>query len=232
MRKGKFYENSYLFLALGIVVVVFGFSNSYFSRLNEMSFPYHLHGISASLWMMMLVTQPYLYKIGKIRLHRLLGWISLILVPLIVIGGVIMMKFMIHGQQNYPPNTVYQLAFIDVCTLLGFVVVYSLGIYFRKNIRLHARFLACTIFGPLIPALTRVFFVMHLADNFNASLTYSYVLIELVLLFIIWRERKMKEVKYSYVPFLVFIVVQHLLMYFSSQWNWWISTMNYLTGFS
>ncbi|MCX2718116.1 hypothetical protein [Lentiprolixibacter aurantiacus] len=232
MNKAKFYGNAYIFLAISLVIIAVGFSQSYFSKLDEMAFPYHLHGISASLWMILLVTQPYLYKIGKIKLHRKLGWVSLILVPLIVIGGVIMIKSMINRQAFYPPGSVYKLAFIDVVTLSSFIGIYALAIYHRKRLKLHARLMIITIFGPLLPALTRVFFVFGLADNFNSALTYSYLIIELVLLYIIWREREAKEMSVTYLPFLLFIVVQHILMYYAGGWEWWVSTLNYLTGYS
>lgn len=232
MKKGKFYGKAYIYLAISLVVIAVGFSQSYFNKLDEMAFSYHLHAASASLWMILLITQPYLYKIGKIELHRKLGWISLILVPLIVIGGVIMIKSMIQGQAFYPPDSVYKLAFIDVITLASFVGIYALAIYYRKELKLHARLMVITIFGPLHPALTRVFFVFNLADNFNAALTYSYLIIELVLLYIIWREKEAKEMKVTYLPFLIFIVVQHILMYYAGDWDWWISTLNYLTNYS
>jgi hypothetical protein len=233
MTKSKYYKYAHIYLALGLVVVLIGFSKSYFNNLGNFSFSYHLHGISATLWMTLLIIQPYLFQKGKLKTHRFLGWSSLVLVPLIIIGGVIMMKLMIQGQANYPPNIVYTLAFIDVCTLLGFASLYILALYFRKNLMLHSRFMVSTIFGPLVPALTRLFLiVLGVASNFTDALTYSYASIELVLLIIIWKERNAKEIKYTYLPFLIFIVVQHILIYYVDDWNWWETLMNGFANFS
>jgi hypothetical protein len=233
MNKTKFYKHAHLYLALGLLVVAIGFSKTYFNQLGEFSFPYHLHGISASLWMILLIIQPYLFQKGFLKAHRILGWSSILVVPIIVIAGIIMMRLMIQGQANYPPNVVYQLAFIDTLTLFGFTLLYLMALYFRKNLKLHARFMVTTIFGPLVPALTRIFIInLGVASNFNEGLTYSYLMIELVLLIIIWKERKIKEIKLTYVPFLVFIIAQHLLMYFSSNWNWWQSLMNTFANYS
>ena len=232
MTKSKFYGNAYIFLAISLVIIAVGFSQTYFNKLDEMEFPYHLHAVSASLWMILLITQPYLYKKGKMKLHRKLGWISLILIPLIVIGGIIMVKSMVQGQAYYPPGVVYKLAFIDVITLASFVGIYALAIYYRKRLQLHARLMVITIFGPLLPALTRVFFVFNLANSFNSGLTYAYIIIEIVLLYIIWRERKAPEMKVTYLPFFVFIVIQHILMYYANDWEWWQLTLNYLTGYT
>lgn len=233
MTKSKYYKYAHIYLALGLVVVLIGFSKSYFTNLSKFPFSYHLHGISATLWMLLLIIQPYLFQKGKIKTHRLLGRSSLVLVPLIIIGGVIMMKLMIQGQANYPPNIVYTLAFIDVCTLFGFAILYILALYFRKNLKLHSRFMVSTIFGPLVPALTRLYLiVLAIASNFADALTYSYLAIELVLLIIIFKERNVKEIKMTYVPFFTFIVVQHILMYYVDDWNWWKTLMNNFANYS
>lgn len=233
MAKSKHYKYAHIFLALGLLVVLIGFSKTYFNNLGQFSFSYHLHGITATLWMILLIVQPYLFQKGKLKAHRFLGWSSLILVPTIIIGGIVMMKLMIQGQANYPPNIVYTLAFIDVCTLFGFGVLYMLALYFRKNLMLHSRFMVSTIFGPLVPALTRLFLiVLGVASNFTDALTYSYVAIELVLLLIIWRERHAKEIKFTYIPFLIFIVVQHILIYYVNDWKGWKTLMNSFANYS
>ena len=233
MPRKIFYKYAHLYLTLGLVIVLLGFSTTYFSRLSDFSLPYHVHGISATLWMILLIVQPYLFQKGILKTHRYLGWISLLLVPLIVICGVIMMRLMIQGQVNYPPKLVYQLAFIDACTLLSFALLYVLALYFRKKLMLHSRFMVATIFGPLLPALARMFlFTFGIASNFNQALTYSYLAIELVLLFIIWKERNKKEIKLTYVPFLVFIIVQHGLMYYVDDWVWWKVLMDNFANYS
>ncbi len=229
MTKSKFYKNVSLYLTLGLLVVFWGFSKSYFFQLSANSPAHHVHGISATLWMVVLIVQPYLYKINKLKIHRYIGWSTLFLVPTLVIAGYFMMKRMVHNQAYYPPNTVYKLAFIDFFTLLGFSLLYFLAIYFRKNIKLHARFMACTIFGPLIPAITRIFFYTDLASNFNQSLTYSYLVIEIVLLFIIWRERKYREMKFTYLPVFLYTVFQHVCMYSVENWSWFVDFINGIT---
>ncbi len=231
MAKSKFYKNVYIYLTIGLIIVFLGFSTSYFGRLSQSALPYHIHGISATLWMIILIVQPFLYTHSKLKVHKYLGWSTLILVPTLVLAGMEMIRLMIQNQKNYPPDIVYNLAFIDVTTLLGFVLLYVLALHFRKRLRLHARLMVCTLFGPLVPALTRVFFILNLADDFNQSLTFSFAVVEIVLLFIIWIERKQKEAKLTYLPVLIFTIFQHLLMYFAGNWSWWSSLVNTLTGY-
>lgn len=226
----KFYKNSFIFLSFALIIVIIGFSRSVLAQFSSFTFVYHLHGASATTWMVLLIVQPLLYKLNNLRVHRIVGWSTLLLVPIIVIAGLIMMKNMVINQANYPPNTVYKLAFIDITTLIAFITFYYLGLKNRNNIKLHARYMVCTIFAPLIPALTRVFFVLNLADGFTSALTYSYLVIELTILILLFSERKAREIKYTYLPALAFIIVQHLLMYDANNWDWWLGTMNWYAG--
>ena len=226
MRRKIFYDNVYLYLAIGLIIVLWGFFQSYFNKLNQTALPYHVHGISIIFWLFLLIIQPIFYKLGKLKIHRYLGWISILVIPVIIVGGIDMIKLMIQRQERYPPDIVYNLAFIDTCTLLGFAIIYFLAILYRKNLKLHARFMVCTIFGLLIPALTRIFFSLKIVNNFNEALTYSYLLTEFVLLIIICQEKEFKQIQFTYLPFLLFLIGQHILMYYANQWNWWVSIIN------
>ena len=61
MPSKTFYKYAHLYLTLGLVVVLLGFSTTYFSRLSDFSLPYHVHGISATLWMILLILQQLVY---------------------------------------------------------------------------------------------------------------------------------------------------------------------------
>ena len=60
---------------------------------------------------------------------------------------------------------------------------------------LHTRIMLSTIFGPLVPALNRLFLIdLGIASEFTDALTYSYLTIELVVLVIILIECNAKEI--------------------------------------
>ncbi len=46
------------------------------------------------------------------------------------------------------------------------------------------------------------------------------------------RMKKSKEIKYTYVPFLVYIIAQHILMYYVNDWDWWKTLMDGFAGYS
>ncbi|MCF8452257.1 MAG: hypothetical protein K9G42_03580 [Pedobacter sp.] len=220
-----FYGNAYLYFILAAVVTIFAFFPSYFNRLTSTDDAHHFHGITATLWLVLLIIQPFLYKTGNLRWHRMIGKISFVLVPLIIISALNMVQIMLINKASYPPNIPDRLAFIDFATLVQFLLFYLLAIYKRKEIQLHARYMVCTVLGPLIPALTRLLFRFPGIDNFNKSLNISYIIIEIVLILLLLDDKRSGKIPLPYVLAIILFIVQHLLMNFVAEWEWWIKLM-------
>jgi len=155
----------------------------------------------------------------------MIGKISFVLVPLIIISALNMVQIMLINKASYPPNIPDRLAFIDFATLVQFLLFYLLAIYKRKEIQLHARYMVCTVLGPLIPALTRLLFRFPGIDNFNKSLNISYIIIEIVLILLLLDDKRSGKIPLPYVLAIILFVVQHLLMNFVAEWEWWIKIM-------
>lgn len=215
-----FYHRAYIYFGLAFLVTIAGFFPSYFSRLGETSGAHHFHGITATLWMLLLFVQPLLYRLDKIEWHRMLGRTSFLLVPLIVIGGLIMVHMMLNDER-YPGNLAYQLGFIDFYVIIQFVMFYVLAIKNVRDTQYHARYMVCTIFGPIIPALTRLLFVVPFVDSFSKSLNISYILVEIVLILLILDDKRRGKIRLPYILALGLMAVQHLLMNFAGNWGWW-----------
>lgn len=230
-KEQVFYSRAYIYFGIAFLATVAGFWPSYFSRLGELSAAHHFHGISATLWMLLLVVQPLLYKMGKIDLHRKTGRISFLLVPLIVIGGLIMVHMMLNNE-NYPPGLPYKLAFIDFFVIITFVMFFVLAIKNVRDTQYHARYMACTIFGPLLPALGRLFPNIGLVDNLVISLDVSYFVIEAVIILLILDDRRRGTIRLPYILALGLMVIQHLLMHFIADWSWWQWLMDLYGGLS
>ena len=68
-----YYNLGYWFLLL-IVLVIAGFYTSYFTVFFQ---PHatiiHIHFTLMTLWIAMLITQPFLIKYKKLAIHRMLG---------------------------------------------------------------------------------------------------------------------------------------------------------------
>lgn len=232
--KGKaiLYPHAQWYFALAIGITWVGFSTSYFGKLTETDIYHHLHGATAGLWMVILVVQPMLYQRGKIKWHRKVGnWAVYILVPLLVLGGLKMMQLMISRQANYPPGIVYQLAWIDACSLLLFPGFILLSLRYRRNVHLHARYMAYTVLVLLPPAITRLLFLLPWFDSFNKTLNGSYTLIYLVLLCLLSDDARTGKVHLPYLVALLLFCLVHISMNFAADWGWWRSIMNGFSGY-
>ena len=222
-----FYDRAYLWLLLPLIVTFLGFFPSYFSQLPTTGIGHHVHGITATLWMLLLISQPYLYAKNKMSLHRLMGKLSMILVPILIFTGLVMVHKMMTGGK-YPPLLAYQLGFIDFYVLTQFAVFYILAIRNVKHTEYHSRWMISTVFGPLIPALTRLMFWMFTVQGFGLALNISYSLVELALLIMILGEYRKGVRNHVYPIALLVMVVQHILMNFAADWPFWQSFMDWI----
>lgn len=226
-KPSALYPHAYLYFLLSMGVTVLAFFPSYFQRLSHTDASHHFHGITATLWLVMLVVQPFLYTKGLLRWHRQLGKFSFLLAPLLVWSSFIMIKTMLMGKDNYPPLIPYQLAFIDFFTVSLFFYFYAQAIINRRKLAFHARYMVCTVLGPLIPALTRFFFIfLPFIDSFNKSLNLSYGVVEVILFLLIWNDKRRGGIEKPYFIALILFLLQHLLMNFASDWPWWRGLMD------
>jgi hypothetical protein len=60
----------------------------------------HFHAAVATLWVLMLISQPMLIRSGRITTHRKLGRLSLVLAPLFVLAAVLLANSRIRGLEG------------------------------------------------------------------------------------------------------------------------------------
>ena len=58
----------------------------YFPKFEQFNCLHHTHGAIMVSWMIILVLQPYLILKGKYRIHRIIGKISYIIAPLMIVS--------------------------------------------------------------------------------------------------------------------------------------------------
>ena len=78
------YQNFHLWMLFPFAVSILGFSYSYYWNLRGATFHQHVHGLSATLWYILVVAQPYLMVRRKdVQRHRTLGALGLIVSGLV-----------------------------------------------------------------------------------------------------------------------------------------------------
>lgn len=228
-QRRLFYNNAYKYTIIGTVVTFLGFLPSYFSKLGETDAAHHLHGLTATSWMLLLIIQPYFYANRKMVWHRRIGKLSMFIVPPLVLTGLYMVHTMLNSE-NYPPLLPYQLAFIDFFTIAQFVFFYCMAIITRKNVQTHARYMVATLLGPLVPALARLIQQIPGAGDIQFALHATYICIEVVLIILLYDDKRSGNFSKVYLLTLILFLMQHLAMTYAARWDWWIGFLNWFAA--
>ncbi len=145
----------YLLLLLGLTGVAFW--PSYFGKLDAVPWQFHVHGVTATLWMLLLVVQGLLIHGGRRAGHRLLGTSAVLLVPAFLAGGLLVMGTMAQGQGPFHAMYAHRLIAIDFLATLGFAGFVAAALARRRRVAEHAAWLMATPVLLLSPVLARLF---------------------------------------------------------------------------
>ena len=205
-----------------MVVTWIGFARSYFLRLGEVTVFHHIHGAIAGLWIASLIAQPILYQRNQMRLHRLVGKIAaFVLAPLMVVLVAIMMHLMFSGVTGTPPMVRYLLGYLDLWALVQFPLFVYLGVRYRRNTALHARWLAGTVLILLPPALVRALLLVPFLHPFPVKLLTGFAIVDVILVLLILDDRKYGRIRAPYPAMLTMFLVMEATMLLAPDWSWW-----------
>jgi len=231
----KLFPQVHLWLLLPLIIAVCGFYFSYWSKFSQVPYHQHLHGLTATLWYLVLVIQPWLYKSKNMQLHRKIGFIALFLA-----GGVVFSALQVIpgnlSNERLQPILRYGLTWADFIFLAGFTHAVIMAMLNSRQIAIHARYLIASAFWALLPALSRlIYYPLVAVFGYPASLNFIQVLylsgaLMLSIIGMVMDYRKQKKVYNSY----VFVVGGTLLFMFSfefmGQAQWWIEFCDALLG--
>jgi hypothetical protein len=224
----------YFFVAI-FVITNLGFYKTYliyFPKFEGFPWVYHVHGMLAMAWVLMLIAQAYLIRAKKYDLHRLIGKLSYIVMPLFLIS------LFFTAKESYLTNikTMPQADALADMTNGGTIdifflgLIYVLAIVYKKNVGYHLRFITSTGLIILAPGLGRFVFAF-------LEIPFPLALIPMLLctagVGIVWLIIDIKNKKSAF-PMGVYVVVD-LIMFIigagshSAWWQsfgkWWAATL-------
>jgi hypothetical protein len=175
----------------GLLLLAFvAYWPSYFSQVLSADHYTHIHASLAVLWILMLAAQPTLIRMKRMALHRLLGALSYVLAPLIVVSIVLLGHSRIKGLSGEAYAIQTYILYLQVSLTVLFGASYALAIYTRRTVALHARFMVGTAFTLIDPVVIRLMFWM---GSRTPTWNYQWVtfgLTDLVILALIFLERR------------------------------------------
>lgn len=231
---------AYWYLLL-IPLIFFGFYKSYFIVLFQpRASVVHIHFALMMIWAAMLITQPILIRRKKHAIHRMIGKISYVVMPLLLITGFFMIRFVYYrdlnnlnlqvteGKSQLSASQVLQ----QVADGVRIIVVYLiwLGFFYfrailnRRTTSVHARYMVAASLTMIGPTVDRILYFWFGIENFFGVIpqeSLSYLLQDLLLAgLLIYDYKNKKPTKTLWICLLTYMIGQFLYFFVMGKDFW------------
>ena len=165
---------------------------SFFPQFPEFSWIHHIHGALMVSWITMLIIQPYFILKSNFKAHILIGKISYITAPLVIISmGLITKLNYLKMIDVMPFREVAAWQALNFLTIVNFLLFYSLAIIHKKDVFKHKRYMIGTVFTIFGAISSRLLIIIFGASiNFYAFFISEYFGLTIVLLLLLNDIRK------------------------------------------
>lgn len=204
-HRSNFGNAGYYFLGL-VILILLGFWNSYFSQMGswatEFNAYFHFHSALAFAWVLMVIIQPVLIKKGQVQLHRSIGKLSYLLMPLIFLSVILL----VHSRHTLGEERLDMRLLTPFKDLIVLGVAYFIAIRYRKTTAIHARGMIATGIVFIEPALIRL-----IRNYTDLPLPYLFTILTVyaILIGLMIAERKAKRGRWVFPLILGLYIVLH-----------------------
>lgn len=177
----KTYHYLGYFLLLLIPLIFAGFYNTYIVQFpnfgKNIDVYSHIHAFIASVWVATLIVQPFLIANKKIALHRIIGKLSYLVFPLLILSFIPrVMKTMNSEDTRY--------LFFPLADGFLLLIFYAMAIYYKRTTFKHMRYMISAVLVLLGPTFGRIGPILLgwselLTQNVEYAIIYS-ILISLI----------------------------------------------------
>lgn len=165
--------------AIGLIATIVGFLPTFWLRLGKVDAAHLLHGFTMTGWIVLVMAQALLIRSRQFKVHRILGWSSLVLFVAMVVTSCHMIALMLSGKTHLPFEAAKFFGYSDIVDMPLLLFFFGSAIYWRKNRLLHSRLMTVTVLTSIVPALAR-FFDILIWRSFNGlyyAMHPTYILI-------------------------------------------------------
>jgi uncharacterized membrane protein YozB (DUF420 family) len=154
------YRHAHWYLLLLFPLTGLAFWPNYFSKFAASPNAFHVHGITASLWILLLAVQSWTIHSRRNAFHRGAGLASLALFPFFLVGGLLVLQTMAEkvAARSDPFYNVFgaRLGTMDALSSIALPCLFYLAIRLRRKVHLHARYMLAPALFLLGPILSRL----------------------------------------------------------------------------
>lgn len=232
------YKSAFWPFILFLLAVILAFWPRYFSQLQSpMDFRFHAHGITMTLWCAMLIIQPLLIRLKYQKVHRVIGYFSYLLLPLVFYA---IMDLFIFRMQGIPVLYNFHLHLVALVfnSAVAFLLLYALAIYFRKKPVWHAKFMVATVFPLFTPVTDRLTFqfarpliqYVPTIDGSPIVPVVGFVIVDvLLIILILWEWMSGKKPIVFGIVLGMMVLLQYTILNFH-QFEFWRSFSEWMLG--
>ena len=223
----------FFFIAL-LLMITWGFYRTYliqFPNFKGFTTVHHLHGFILIAWILMLIVQPFLIRYGKVELHRKIGKLSYVLMPLVMISIFAVAR---TGYFRMLPDTPIEVVIgalaLNIPPIFAFGTIYTLAMLNKANTAFHMRYMIGTSLLVIGPGLGRAL-IVYFGIPFEESVTITmYVSEGIAALLLISDLIKGKTYK-PYSIILAILLILHLIWHFKYA-GWWQAFGKWFAGWA
>jgi hypothetical protein len=216
--KIKFDKAGYYFIGL-VVLVLLGFWPTYFAKFasgtNKYPIYFHFHATMMSLWILALIVQPILIRKKKLRLHRVIGKLTYLIMLLLFLSVILLTHYrmednvqFVNNEKLYGPHLV-----VPFKDLLIIGIAYIIAVRYRHNVNIHARAMIATGIVFIEPALVR-FLGYAVFSNRPMALIPSIAFVYGILITLMIIERHQKSGRWVFPLILGLYIIVHSIIIF------------------
>lgn len=232
------FRTSYIYFIVFFLLIVLAFWLSYFVSITDQeNYRMHTHGVTLIIWFMLLVVQPYLIRTKRYKLHRSIGKLSYVIVPLLIFTTLDLLQYRLHKSPILGTSEFFFIALV-VNALLAFIILYGLAIYHRKKPMIHARYMICTVFPFFTPVTDRIIhnyipsLLVYLPtlEGYPIAPVAGFLLADLILVGLsIWDWKSHQRI--NVFPFaLIVLLLYHYSVLNFHKFQFWKDLSNWLFG--
>lgn len=153
------YSKAHWFMLALLPVTLLAFWPSYFGILREAPLAHHLHGVTGTLWILLIAAQSFAVHSRRLTVHRTIGRSAFVLAPLMI--GAFSLVTWAGAQKSVAQHPFYE-AFGRALLTGDALLVFSTSLFVylafrhRRRVHLHSALMIATVIGLLPPILTRL----------------------------------------------------------------------------
>ena len=191
------FPRAHYYVGAFLIATFAAFWPSYFAVLKESSFANHLHGITATLWIVLIMAQNWTIHNRKRSAHKWLGLSSLALIPFFTVGGLLTTQNMVTGDGMFTQMFGIRLSPADLVATFLVCLFFALALRNRRNVHRHSRYMLATITLLIGPVVGRIvnnyvpgFVIMGPQDlpKFAEGVTIAVGFAVILLAIMVWRD--------------------------------------------